>query len=404
MRLERFLMGRFLKFKGSGYLSFLSLFTVAGIFVGVSALVIVIAVMTGFHNEIKKRILGISPHIVITQYFDRPFTEYTQIEKKLKEAGEIEGIVPFAIAKVMIKHEEYADGGIVRGIQKEYSGLKDYLAERMVFGKFDITGDKVIIGVDIANRLRVTTGDTIILYSPFLSKITPFGTLMKANKYVISGIFDAGYFDFNATLLITNLDNVKDLLGYKEDYIQGFEIYLKEPYRANLVASEIEKILGYPFRAYTWIEMNKSLFSALKLEKLAMFLILILIIFVASFNMVTTLLMLLIRKTREIAILRSLGYRKKDVFRLFILEGMYLGSIGVFLGIIFGSLVSILADKFKFIRLPPDVYFIDYMPLSVKPADVLIIAIASLLVIFLSTIYPARKASSLILREALKYE
>jgi|Deesub1362B_J571_1020462.scaffolds.fasta_scaffold00085_47 lipoprotein-releasing system permease protein len=404
MTLERILIKKLLKFRGSGYLSFLSFFTVAGIFVGVSALVIVIAVMTGFHNEIKNRILGITPHIVVSQFFDRPFNGYEKVESEIKIIKGVEEVIPFAIAKVMIKHQDYADGGIVRGIIRKNKALGDYLKKRMVFGKFEIEDNKVVMGVDIASRLRVSDGDTIVIYSPFLSKITPLGTVMKAKKYIVSGVFDAGYFDFNATLLITNIKNVQELLGYGDNYIQGFEIFLKDPYSAKALSSRIEDILGYPFRADNWMDMNKSLFSALKLEKLAMFLILILIIFVASFNMITTLLMLLIRKTREIGILRSLGYKKKDVFRLFIIQGMYLGSIGVFLGVIFGSLISMIADKFKIIKLPPDVYFIDYMPLSIKPLDVVVIMLAALFVIFLSTLYPARKASSIILKDAIKYE
>ncbi len=404
MNLERFLIKKFIKFKGSGYLSFLSIFTVLGIFIGVSALVVVISVMTGFHEEVKRRILGISPHIVISQFFDKPFNNYEELIDKIYKIENIKEITPFVYAKVMIKNKEYADGGIIRGIGNKETTIKEYLKDKMVYGEFNIEDRNVILGIDIANRLRVCEGDTVIIYSPFLSKMTPFGMVMKSNKYIVSGIFDAGYFDFNTSLLITNIKNVQELLDYGEDYIQGFEIFLKEPYSADFLSNKIEKMLGYPFRAITWTQMNRSLFSALKLEKIAMFLILILIIFVASFNIITTLLMLLIKKTREIAILRSLGYKKRRVFKLFILEGMYLGGIGVILGVIFGAGLSIICDKFKIIRLPPDVYFIDYMPLSVKIMDIFLIAILSLIVIFLSTLYPAKKASEIILRDALRYE
>ena len=404
MKLEIFLIKKFVKFKGEGYLSFLSIFTVFGIFVGVSALVIVIGVMTGFHEQVKRRIIGVSPHIIVSKYFDKPFDKYEEVIKEIDEINGIKEISPFAYAKIMIKNNEYADGGIIRGIEKGSEVIKNYLEGRMVYGEFNIEGKNVIMGIDIAQRLRVYEGDTIMIYSPFLSKITPFGIMMKTNKYCVSGIFDAGYFDFNTSLLITNINNVRELLDYEGDYVQGLEIFLKEPYKADLISKKIEKKLGYPFKAITWIEMNKSLFSALKLEKLAMFLILILIIFVASFNIITTLLMLLVKKTREIAILRSMGFRGDRIFKLFILEGMYLGMIGVFLGVIFGSFTSIIFDKFKILKLPPDVYFIDYMPLKVEVLDVVLIVFASLFVIFLSTLYPAKKAQKIILRDALRYE
>jgi len=303
----------------------------------------------------------------------------------------------------MVKKDEYVDGVVVKGVDPETAVNREDLKKMITMGKFSLDRGSVILGTSLAARLRAVPGDTISLYSLYGASPTPLGMALKAKKFIVSGIFDAGLYDYNTSFVFANIEDIQELLGWGEE-ILGFDVILKRAHLADLKANEISDKLGYPYRAISWIEMNRSLFSALKLEKFAMFLVLTLIIIVASFSIIATLSMLVIEKTKEIGILRSLGITRKGILRIFLMVGSGIGLLGIVLGSLFGIVVSKLIEKFQIVSLPPDVYFIDRLPVKTLPRDILFIAIIALFIVLLASLYPALKASRLIPTEALRYE
>lgn len=402
MKAEFFIARRYLKATTRGFISFLSGFAFTGVFIGVAALIITLGIMTGFHMELKKRILSLSPHVIVSRFFEEPFYPERIIEHLKGERDVIESS-PFVITKCIVKKGIYTDGVVVKGLEQSGGINGDELRGMMVMGKLDLSPGHAVLGTSLAGELRVVPGDTIEIYSAFNVRETPFGLIMEKRKFEVSGVFDAGLYDYNTSFIFVPLRDLSSLLGLNGK-VTGVEVKIKDPYRAREVAERIEDELGYPFRVTSWIELNRSLFSALKLEKFAMFLVLILIVVVASFSIIATLSLLVLEKTREIGILRSLGLTKMGVMRVFLMIGVIIGMMGTAFGVVFGLIVSEIIEKFKIINLPQDVYFISYLPVVVTLRDVLLIVGAVLLIVFLASIYPAYRASRLLPREALRYE
>ena len=396
---ELFVARSYLKAARRGFLSFLTTFSILGVFIGVAALIIVIGVMTGFQAELRKRIIGMTPHVIVTRFFDEPFEYSDSIRNLLLGIDEVTRVEPYILVKTMINRGIYSDGVVVKGV--EYLPLE--VKQNIMMGDSVFHKNSIFLGVNLAAMLRTVPGDTIKVYSPYGVRKTPFGMVMKSKEFIVKGVFDAGLYDFNTVFAFVRLDDLQSLLGFGNK-ISGFEVYIKNPMEAFKVKDRIHKRLEYPFTETTWIEMNKSLFSALKLEKLAMYIILILIVIVASFGIIAALMMLVVEKTREIGVLRSIGFRRNQVKKIFVALGLILGGIGTLSGVLFGIVVSVIMDKFRLFRLPPDVYFIDRIPVMVRIQDVCIIVVVTLLIVFLASLIPARRAANLIPAEAIRYE
>ena len=396
---ELFVARSYLKAARRGFLSFLTTFSILGVFIGVAALIIVIGVMTGFQTELRKRIIGMTPHVIVTQFFDEPFEYSDSLRNLLLDIDEVTKVEPYILVKTMINRGIYSDGVVVKGV--EY--LPDEVKQNIMMGDSIFHEKSIFLGVNLAAMLRTVPGDTIKVYSPYGVRKTPFGMIMKSKDFTVGGIFDAGLYDFNTAFAFVRLDGLQSLLDFGNK-ISGFEVYIKDPMKAFRVKDKVHERLEYPFTETTWIEMNKSLFSALKLEKLAMYIILILIVIVASFGIIAALMMLVVEKTREIGVLRSMGFRKDQIKRIFVALGLILGGIGTLSGVLFGVVVSVIMDKFRLFRLPPDVYFIDRIPVMVRVQDVCIIVVVTLLIVFLASLIPARRAANLMPVEAIRYE
>ncbi len=401
MKLYLFLIRRFLRFKSGFLLSVLAFLSVSGIFLGVLALILVTGVMTGFHSEIKSRILSLAPHILVQKFGGEKIVNPDSVMKEIYKIKGVKKVIPYKMTKTLFKHTDNVDGGLIRGIPEEDFPLYNKLKKSIVEGKFSLKEGEILLGSFLAYRLRAEPGDTIMLIIPFEKKVSPIFFPVKVKKFVVAGIFDLGYYEYNASFAFISLKEFDRIL---KDVKPLIEVVLYDPYNAQNIKNKLEKILRYPFYTVTWIEMNRSLFSALKLEKLAMFLILTILIFVASFMISGNLFVLMAKKTREIGILMSMGFRKRDVFRIFLLEGVMLGSIGIFSGTFLGSLLGFIAGKYKLIKLPPDVYFIDYMPVLINLRDVFLIVISAYIIVFISSFILAIKASKIVPREALRYE
>ncbi len=399
---EIFIALRYLKLTGRGILSYLSFFSILGVFLGVAALVIVIGVMSGMHQELKKRILGINPHVVVTDYYGNPINNPDSIVEVLKSFPEVKSYSPYVLVKCVLKRGDEADGIILKGLNFKEDPRLDELKKSVVSGEFNPDSTKVVLGLLLASDMNAFPGDTVTILS-FSGKSAGLTGGIRARKFVVAGVVDFGIYDFNSSVVLTDLEGARRVAGMERG-VSGIEVELKNPYRAAEFADKISKILPIEYRVVTWIEMNRSLFSALKLEKLAMFVILILIIVVASFSIVAMLMLLVVEKTRDIGVLRALGITSRGIMRIFVFVGGIVGLFGAVGGGLFGVIVNLVIGKYKLISLPPDVYFIDHLPVQIKVSDVVSIIVATFLIIFVATLYPAKKASQLSPLEAIRNE
>lgn len=425
MSFEFFISLRYLRAKRKQiFVSIITFISVAGIFLGVAALIIVLAVMNGFETDLRNKILGINSHVVLMQYTGA-MKDY---QKVASEVEQVEGVVastPFIFSQAMLRNEGRTSGVILRGMSvdtafkvinlgKMHEGNIEYLSEKqrstMELGKDKSALPGIVIGKELAKNMGLLLFDPVNIISP-MGISTPMGMVPKMKRFVVVGIFDSGFYEYDSTLAYVSLRDCQDFLNLGER-VTGIEIKVNDIYKANIIAKSIEKKLGFPFWARNWMEMNKNLFSALKLEKRVMFIILSLIVLVAAFNIISTLIMIVMEKNKDIAILKSMGATSASIMRIFIYQGVTIGAIGTLMGCIGGLAVALNLEKlsvyienlFGFKILPGDVYYLSQLPSQVNYSDVVIIIIGTMLICFLSTIYPSRRASKLDPAEALRYD
>jgi lipoprotein-releasing system permease protein len=361
--------------------------------------------MNGFREDLKEKIVGTNAHIGVLKYFNEPVEDYRELIPGILELDHVESAVPFIYTKAMISSDTYVDGVVLRGVSPELEKAATYIEKHIVDGSFEFDGDTpgVILGVDMAGSIRAHVGDTVTLASPFGSTMTPVGIFPRMMQFRVNGLFDVGMYEYNTGLIYTSLESAQKFLG-TGDVVTGIEVRLDDIYLAPQLSREIASDLGYPYRANNWIDLNRNLFAALKLEKVFMFVILTLIVIVAAFNIVSTLIMMVIKKTREIGILKSMGATARMIMGIFMLDGFIIGISGTTLGAVGGYVISWLLGKYRFISLPADVYFLDTLPVHMEVSDFVIVCLASIGISFLATIYPALRASRMTPVEAIRYE
>jgi len=417
MSYEFFIGLRYLRAKRrQTFISVNTFISVAGIFLGVAALIIVLAVMNGFETELRDKILGINSHIVLMEY-DGGMKDHAVVMKKIESIKGVVASTPFIYGQAMLKNEGRVTGVVLRGMSTETSAdvinigkMKEgdlaYLS-----GEGNKTGlPGVVIGKELAQNLGVVLFDTVEILLP-MGIPTPMGVVPKIQEFGVVGVFDSGSYEYDSTLVFMSLENCKKFLNMKDE-VTGIEIKIDDIYGAGKIAKTIEQKLGYPYWARSWMEMNKNLFSALKLEKRVMFIILSLIVLVAAFNIITTLIMTVMEKARDIAILKSMGATARGIMKIFMIEGMVIGAIGTALGCIAGITVALNLERisrfvenlFEFKIFPKDVYYLDELPSQINYGDVTAIALVAMLICFLAAIYPSWRASRLDPAEALRYE
>jgi len=406
---ERLIALRNLKPKRKeGFLKVISIFSFIGIMLGVAILIIVMSVMNGFRTELTNKILGFNPHIIIKPYNNVKIDESFKDQLK-KNFPDIQILNSFSGEGVVINND-YAKGIIIKGLDQKNKKNSIFIKKILVEGdKSRIKKGEIIIGKELAIELNLAIGDKInLLSSAYIS--TPFGGLPKQETYIIEGIFSSGFYEFDKNVVFLNLNEALYFFDKEKNDI-NLEVYLPNPLKADYIKDKIG-IMNNNFYVYSWIDLNKSFFSALKVERNVMFVILTLIIIVAAFNIISGLTILIKNKTREIAILKTLGLSNNSIIKSFFLTGFTIGLIatifGITLGVLFSENIESIRVFFSYILnveiFPSDVYFLDEMPSEISFSSIVIIFIFSITITSLASLVPAITISKMSTIKALKYE
>jgi len=418
VRYEWFIGLRYLKAKRKQtFISVITFISIAGVTLGVMALIVVLAVMNGFEKTLKEKILGTQAHLVILKASQEGLDRYEDVLRKVEKVKGVVSAAPFIFTQVMLSSESSVSGVVLKGVDPDNVGKVTELEKNLKFGsleelKREVYEDQpgIILGIELAKHLSVSLNDAIQVISP-LGTMTPMGMMPKMKRFRVTGIFHSGMYEYDNTMAYISLKSAQRFLGLGTN-VTGVEIKTENIYKVKEVAKEIRQRLGASFWTKDWMEMNRNLFSALKLEKIAMFIILVLIVLVAGFNIISMLIMVVMEKNKDIAILKSMGAPSKDIFKIFIVEGTVIGIIGTILGTFLGlgaafnleKITEFVENLFGFKILASDVYYIDKLPSQVNPLDVVLIIMTAILISLLSTLYPSWRASKLDPAEALRYE
>ena len=428
MSYEFFISRRYMRAKRKQvFVSIITFISILGIFLGVAALIIVLAVMNGFEEDLRTKILGIRSHIEITSSMASPMRRYTELRNEIDQVPGVVASTPFIYTEAMIRTQNGVTGVIIRGLDtqsapkvinlgkiregrlEDLNTVPENILKKLPAEDQGLTG--ILIGKEMARNMGLFLYDTLAIISPTGGIATPMGMVPKMKKFIVVGIYESGFYEYDSKLAFLSLSGCQQFLDIG-DAVSGIDVVVNDIYKADAIGRQIQGRLGFPFYTQNWMQMNRNLFSALKLEKRVMFIILSLIVLVAAFNIISALIMIVMEKNKDIAIMKSMGATSGMIMKIFIYQGLIAGTIGTFFGSIAGLLIaenlqkiSMFVEKvFNFKFLPGDVYYLSELPSKVNYGDVVVIVIGTLLICFLSTIYPSWRASKLDPAEALRYE
>jgi len=413
MRYELYIGLRYLRAKRrQTFISFITLISISGVAIGVMALILVLGVMTGFSDDLREKILGTNSHLVISKY-GANLSEYRQVMEKIRGCPGVVASTPFILFQGMLSSGSNVSGVVLRGIDVATAPSVIRIKETLVEGRLDqlekeqasSDGGKlpgIIIGKELSKILGIGLGEPLTVISP-AGLITPSGLMPRWKKFFVVGIFESGMYEYDTTLAYLSMKNAQSFLKMADD-ATGVEVKVSDIYQVRTYADEIRKRLGLSYLVRDWMDMHRNLYSALKLEKTAMFIILILIILVAAFNIIGTLIMVVHDKNRDIAILKSMGATSAAVMRIFVIQGLVIGVVGTALGLTGGFLLAFLQNHYHIVGLSQDIYYIQNLTVKTSLLDTFWVSLSAVLITFFATIYPSRQAARLDPAEALRYE
>ena len=400
--------------RSSRLLSLITVIAVGGVTVGVMALVIVLGVMNGMQNDLREKILVVNPHLRILTYGEGlRLDDWSTVLGKVQRTPGVVAAAPFVLTQGLISAgHDYAEGVAVIGVEAD-TGLRAVTSLPHYFTKGDLTFHTtqpgveggIAIGTRLATKLSAYPGEIVTMVAPAGSQFNrSLGAFVpKYRRYEVTGLFETGMYDYDNSYVVMRRENAQDFAGLA-NAVTGLEVRLANPEQANAFGQQLESQLGYPYRALDWQLQNRSLFSALKLEKLAMGLVVFLICVVAAFNVVGTLTMVVRDKTREIGILLAMGMHRNRIRRVFLIQGVFIGLTGTALGTVLGLILGSSVNRGHLIPIDPSIYFIDHLPVLTNPLDALAVIAASLVIATLAPLYPSMQAARLDPVGAIRYE
>jgi len=434
MRFELFVATRYLRAKRrQAFIGVITAISILGVAAGVASLIVALAINNGFRQDLQARLLGSTAHISLLRVESDGIRDWRPLLEKLSKQPHVVAAAPAIYEQVLISRGPRARGAVLKGMLPQYERKVSDLLQSVTLGSAaalevnnansnadantppaespdDLTGVQqrvaamppIILGKDMADEIGATVGSVVLVTSP-QGELTPFGMVPKYIRFHVAGIFNSGFFDYDSSWAFIRLSDAQQLFGLG-DVISVIQFKLDDIYLAGEVARSLEQAAGHGFMATSWMEQNKPLFRALRLERVVTFITIGLIVFVAALNILISLIMMVMEKTRDIAVLMSLGTKKAQIRRVFIAQGVLIGVIGTAIGLVLGYAISWAGGHYHFISLSPEVYSIDYVPFAPRLIDGVIVALVSIGISFVATIYPSWSAARILPAEALRYE
>lgn len=411
MNYEIFIARRYLSSKKrTGFVSVITWISIAGVALGVVALIVVLSMVNGFEEEVRSRLAGTNAHLILLSYGDEGLKDAGRLESVIRGIDGVVGVAPFSYGKALISAGSQSDGVIVKGVdlaaERQVTTVADHLEPPLATipdGSTDPDGRPgIVLGIHVAERLRVGVGDEILVASPFEGRATALGVIPRVKRFRVASVFRSGLYEFDSSLAYVDLESGRRFFGM-DSTVTGLQIKIADMFAAQKYETTVlAAVGGFPYRVNTWIELNENLFAWMKFEKVGMTILLLLIVMVGAFNIISALIMVVMEKRREIGVLKSMGATNGAVMRIFMFEGLFIGVVGTVAGSILGYSLAFVLDRYRLITIPGDVYFLDTLPMKIHALDGVVITISALGLCFLATLYPSWKAARLDPVEAIR--
>ncbi|MDR0330915.1 MAG: ABC transporter permease [Chitinispirillales bacterium] len=411
-KMELFVALRYLRGKRKiGFVSWITYISAAGVCLGSFVLVLALSIANGFEKEVRDRIVGTLAHAKISRYYENQINDYESLRESILGHPQVVGAAPYITGKGGIERQQLQEGVMINGVDQALEPTVTDIHKSMVFGSFDLDSlvstrgrrlPGVLVGKGLSDKMSLREGDEVVLYclpaDDGEEELTP-----KMGRFAVAGAFETGMYEYDLYFVYISIASAQNLLNMTG--VEGIQVRTTDLFKADKIAADIrERLGGYPYRSLDWQTQNRSLFQWMKLERLIIFVVISLIMVVAAFNIISSLIMMILEKRREIGILMSMGATSGAVLRVFMLNGIAVGFIGSTIGVTLGAALGYVQERFRLIPIPGDLYFVNTLPMQVSALDVGIIYIAANLICWAATIYPAKAAAALLPAESIRYE